>query len=37
MNDMHETASFTDMQDSTAEDWQKIGEEFRQSNWRGGV
>ena len=30
MNDMHETASFTDMQDSTAEDWQKIGEEFRQ-------
>ena len=26
---MSETASFTDMQQSTAEDWQKIGEEFR--------
>ena len=26
---MSETASFTDMQQSTAEDWQKIGEEFK--------
>ena len=26
---MHDTATFTDMQQSTAEDWQKIGAEFK--------